>query len=53
VSEDVYPTTRAGQPVFEGLRAVYLSDGRCVLVDADDPNRDEVIQRACEEEWHE
>jgi hypothetical protein len=48
--DDVYPTTRAAQPEFEGLRAVYLSDGRVVLVDADDPNKDEVIQRACEEQ---
>jgi hypothetical protein len=48
MDESVYETTHAGQPEFEGLRAVYLSDGRCVLVDIDDPNANEVIRRACE-----
>lgn len=32
----------------EGLRRIPLSDGRSVLVDADDPNSDEEIRAAME-----
>ena len=47
MSEFVYPLTR--QSEFAGLRSVWLSNGRCVLVDIDDPNAGEVIRAACEE----
>ena len=47
MSEFVYPLTR--QSELAGLRAVWLSNGRCVLVDIDDPNAHKVIWAACED----
>ena len=47
MSKFVYPLTR--QSEFAGLLAVWLSNGRCVLVDAADPNANKIICAACEE----